>query len=223
MLFWLPSHICDKEKPPPCNFYYLSNCKQEHRCKYGHDYDLSEADMLHMRANAKKSPCFQANNGKILQYGVLSLNWLLLQTDKPCHEGDRCPLGHSCPYGPKCLFYEQGKCKFQGSEYIFIVVVISFNLWKLINVYQRTCTTGHLWAPVRKESNVSIRKLSAAIQILNGRTTAMCSLHPRRRCWAELGRRDLQMTSYHIFMRIHLTVSITPFVKPTILHNSSRC
>lgn len=52
------------EKPPPCNFFYLGICKHGDRCRYSHDYILSNEQVKELRENAKKWPCPYMNRGK---------------------------------------------------------------------------------------------------------------------------------------------------------------
>lgn len=55
------------DKPPPCNYFYLLNCKHGERCRYGHDYDMSQEHVDELRVNAKKWPCPYLNTGKHVQ------------------------------------------------------------------------------------------------------------------------------------------------------------
>ncbi|KZT30410.1 hypothetical protein NEOLEDRAFT_1144074 [Neolentinus lepideus HHB14362 ss-1] len=86
----------NKQKPPPCNFYYLAECKSGDRCRYGHDYILTHEHLDEIRINSKKSPCPMINRNQI------------------CPKGNNCCMGHYCPRGAKCSFLKQGKCKFTG-------------------------------------------------------------------------------------------------------------
>ncbi|EPQ60792.1 hypothetical protein GLOTRDRAFT_124541 [Gloeophyllum trabeum ATCC 11539] len=52
-----PSLSINKQKPPPCNFYYLAECKSGDRCRYGHDYILTHDHLNEIRTNSKRSPC----------------------------------------------------------------------------------------------------------------------------------------------------------------------
>ncbi|TFK57272.1 hypothetical protein OE88DRAFT_1690849 [Heliocybe sulcata] len=93
-----PNLPINKQKPPPCNFYYLAECKSGDRCRYGHDYILTKQQLDEIRYNSKKSPCPMINK------------------DHVCPKGDSCCMGHYCPRGPKCTFLKQGKCKFIGRD-----------------------------------------------------------------------------------------------------------
>ncbi|THH15979.1 hypothetical protein EW146_g4587 [Bondarzewia mesenterica] len=56
-----PNLPLSRHKPPPCNFFYLSNCRQGTKCHYGHDYSLTPENLSELRVNAKKSPCYNIN------------------------------------------------------------------------------------------------------------------------------------------------------------------
>jgi len=87
-----------KQNPPPCNEHYLmSTCSKEGRCRYSHEYDLTEDQLATLARNAKQSPCWFLNN------------------DRECPFGSNCCWGHVCPFGIKCLFSLKDKCRFKGS------------------------------------------------------------------------------------------------------------
>jgi len=87
-----------KQNPPPCNEHYLmTTCSKDGRCKYSHEYDLSEDQLATLAKSAKQSPCWFANN------------------DRECPFGSSCCWGHVCPYGIKCHFSLRDKCRFKGS------------------------------------------------------------------------------------------------------------
>ncbi|GJE86088.1 CCCH-type zinc finger protein [Phanerochaete sordida] len=87
----LPLH---KHRPPPCNFFYLANCKHGDKCRYAHDYIVTPEHIAELRKNAKKWPCPELNR------------------NHPCLMGNDCPMAHHCPHGPKCIYAKTGKCKF---------------------------------------------------------------------------------------------------------------
>ncbi|KAF7352911.1 hypothetical protein MVEN_01258400 [Mycena venus] len=91
-----PAVRLSKQKPPPCTLFYLSTCKHGSKCKYAHDYLLTEEHFQEMRENARKGPCPMINR------------------DEDCTWGDACVYGHYCPSSTKCPFYKIGTCKFQG-------------------------------------------------------------------------------------------------------------
>ncbi|CAL1695900.1 unnamed protein product [Somion occarium] len=91
----LPLH---KHRPPPCNFYYLADCKHGLKCRYGHNYILLPEHIDELRTNSRKWPCPYANR------------------DNPCPFGESCCMGHACPKGQRCTFLKQGKCKFTGTS-----------------------------------------------------------------------------------------------------------
>ncbi|EMD42028.1 hypothetical protein CERSUDRAFT_79626 [Gelatoporia subvermispora B] len=91
----LPLH---KQRPPPCNFYYLSECQQGDKCRYSHDYILLSEQLNELRVNAKKWPC------------------PLVNRDLDCTLGEKCCMSHVCPKGPRCSFFKQAKCKFVGRD-----------------------------------------------------------------------------------------------------------
>ncbi|GBE77914.1 hypothetical protein SCP_0107960 [Sparassis crispa] len=91
-----PEQPLHKQKPPPCNFYYLAECKQGQNCRFGHDYVLLPEQVVELREASKKWPCPSVNRGQ------------------PCHLGDACCMSHVCPKGPRCSFAKAGKCKFIG-------------------------------------------------------------------------------------------------------------
>ncbi|EIN13714.1 hypothetical protein PUNSTDRAFT_140193 [Punctularia strigosozonata HHB-11173 SS5] len=91
-----PSADVSKLKPPPCNYFYLSECKSGPKCKYAHDYVMTPKQVSDIRNNAAKTPCPKANrNQKCTGF---------------------CIFGHTCPKGPQCYFFKQGKCKFAGAN-----------------------------------------------------------------------------------------------------------
>lgn len=59
----IPSLTLWSEKPPPCNFYYLAECKHGQNCRYGHDYELSSEQLLELREAAWRWPCPAVNRG----------------------------------------------------------------------------------------------------------------------------------------------------------------
>jgi len=89
----LPLH---KQKPPPCNFHYLAQCKQGQNCRFGHDYVLVPDQLKELREASKRWPCPSVNRGHA------------------CHLGNACCMSHVCPKGPRCSFAKAGKCKFVG-------------------------------------------------------------------------------------------------------------
>ncbi|KAJ8495853.1 hypothetical protein ONZ51_g1442 [Trametes cubensis] len=91
-----PTQPLHKQKPPPCNFFYLAKCNNGDHCRYEHNYPLTPEQVAELRVNAKKWPCPTVNNGN------------------HCPLGDACIMNHFCPKGPKCVFRKQGKCKFIG-------------------------------------------------------------------------------------------------------------
>ncbi|KAI0348036.1 hypothetical protein BDW22DRAFT_50214 [Trametopsis cervina] len=56
----MPLH---KQKPPPCNFFYLAECKHGANCRYEHNYVLTTDQLDELRKNAKGWPCPILNNG----------------------------------------------------------------------------------------------------------------------------------------------------------------
>ncbi|KAK7061599.1 hypothetical protein R3P38DRAFT_2495455 [Favolaschia claudopus] len=88
-----PNLILDKQ--PPCSLFYLANCKHGTKCKYAHDYDLTEDHLQEMRTNSRLGPCPLLNRGEICLW-------------------DDCIYGHSCPQSTRCPFHRLGICKFKG-------------------------------------------------------------------------------------------------------------
>ncbi|KAH9944404.1 uncharacterized protein BXZ73DRAFT_40022 [Epithele typhae] len=95
-----PSQPLHKQRPPPCNFFYLARCNNGEHCKYEHNYPLTPDQVGELRVNAKKWPCPAVNNGN------------------RCPLGDHCIMNHFCPKGLKCVFRKQGKCKFVGKKIV---------------------------------------------------------------------------------------------------------
>ncbi|KAI0265169.1 hypothetical protein BC834DRAFT_843772 [Gloeopeniophorella convolvens] len=92
-----PSLPLYKQNPPPCNEHYLMEvCSKEGRCKYSHEYELTEEQLETLSRNAKQSPCWFLNN------------------DRECPYGSACCWGHVCPFGIKCAFSLRDKCRFKG-------------------------------------------------------------------------------------------------------------
>lgn len=89
-----PDQPLHKQRPMPCNFYYLAECKQGQNCRFAHDYVLLPDQLTVLRDTARKWPCPYANRGL------------------RCHLGDNCIMGHTCPRGARCSYAKQGKCKF---------------------------------------------------------------------------------------------------------------
>ncbi|KAH9973078.1 hypothetical protein BGW80DRAFT_1560700 [Lactifluus volemus] len=107
-----------KQNPPPCNEYYLmescskevsvdcgiSSSRSKHiihinqgRCRYSHEYDLTDEHLNTLAKSARQSPCWFSNN------------------DRQCPFGETCCWGHVCPFGVKCLYSAKEKCRFKGS------------------------------------------------------------------------------------------------------------
>jgi hypothetical protein len=51
-----PNLPLSKHNPPPCNLFYLFECKNGKTCRYGHDYQLGQGDMELLRQNAVSMP-----------------------------------------------------------------------------------------------------------------------------------------------------------------------
>ncbi|KZT02748.1 uncharacterized protein LAESUDRAFT_738628 [Laetiporus sulphureus 93-53] len=93
-----PRQLDSNQRPPPCNFYYLAECKQGQNCRFAHDYVLLPDQLMELRENARKWPCPFVNRGQ------------------QCHLGNNCVMGHYCPKGARCSFAKQGKCKFKTAQ-----------------------------------------------------------------------------------------------------------
>lgn len=104
------------DKPPPCNFYYLSDCKHGLKCRYGHNYILLPEHLEELRLNSKKWPCPYLNKSSYLIVSCPSFLPTLFAIDSPCPHNEQCCMSHICPKGRKCTFLKQGRCKFTGSE-----------------------------------------------------------------------------------------------------------
>ncbi|TCD71503.1 hypothetical protein EIP91_008884 [Steccherinum ochraceum] len=52
-----PNVPLHRQKPPPCNFFYLADCKHGSGCRYGHDYYLQPYHIEELRENSPKWPC----------------------------------------------------------------------------------------------------------------------------------------------------------------------
>jgi len=92
-----PSLPLYKQNPPPCNEYYLMySCSKENRCKYSHEYPLTDEQLAQLSKSAKQSPCWYLN------------------TDKECPNANCC-WGHVCPFGIACYHLSRDKCRFKGS------------------------------------------------------------------------------------------------------------
>ncbi|KAI0348035.1 hypothetical protein BDW22DRAFT_1350174 [Trametopsis cervina] len=91
----MPLH---KQKPPPCNFFYLAECKHGANCRYEHNYVLTTDQLDELRKNAKNWPCPILNSGH------------------ECYYGDTCPMAHTCPRGPTCYYLKSKKCVFTGKD-----------------------------------------------------------------------------------------------------------
>lgn len=87
-----------KQNPPPCNEYYLmQSCSKEGRCRYSHEYDLTDEQLAMLAKSAKQSPCWFLNN------------------DTDCPHGMSCCWGHVCPHGVKCMYSLRDRCRFKGA------------------------------------------------------------------------------------------------------------
>ncbi|KAH9994095.1 hypothetical protein BJV74DRAFT_987332 [Russula compacta] len=87
-----------KQNPPPCNEHYLmDHCSKEGRCKYSHEYDLTDEQLETLARSAKQSPCW------------------FLNTDRECPHGVLCCWGHVCPFGMTCQYFHRKSCRFKGS------------------------------------------------------------------------------------------------------------
>ncbi|KAI0053058.1 hypothetical protein FA95DRAFT_1482606 [Auriscalpium vulgare] len=94
-----PSLPLYKQNPPPCNEHYLlDECSKNGRCKYSHDYILTDDQLATLAKNAKQSPCWFLNNSM------------------QCPYGETCCWGHVCPFGVKCHFLSKDKCRFKGRK-----------------------------------------------------------------------------------------------------------
>ena len=64
--WWLPGNPLNRNavRPPPCNFHYLSDCKQGQNCRFSHGYLLSASQLIELSENARKWPCPYANRGE---------------------------------------------------------------------------------------------------------------------------------------------------------------
>ncbi|WVF65947.1 hypothetical protein IAT40_000685 [Kwoniella sp. CBS 6097] len=81
--------------PRPCHTYYLSpwGCKNDDECKYGHDYDLNQAQLDVLAKLAKSIMCPYILGGKC-RY-----------SDDECVYGHKCPNPEYCTFGDTCRFY----------------------------------------------------------------------------------------------------------------------
>ncbi|RPD82575.1 hypothetical protein L226DRAFT_549286 [Lentinus tigrinus ALCF2SS1-7] len=111
-----PDQPLHKQRPPPCNFFYLARCNNGDHCKYEHNYPLTSEQIADLRVNAKKWPCPAVNNGN------------------KCPLGENCIMNHYCPKGPKCVFRKQGKCKFIGTQ----ALLQSLNIKPIVPPKQKT-------------------------------------------------------------------------------------
>ncbi|KZV99633.1 hypothetical protein EXIGLDRAFT_724636 [Exidia glandulosa HHB12029] len=88
-----------KQKPPPCNFHYLSaNCVQGAKCQYAHNFVLTPGQIAALRKMAKTTPCHIANR------------------NQKCPLGDKCCMSHRCPNASDCALTKAGKCKWTGKN-----------------------------------------------------------------------------------------------------------
>ncbi|WVQ93578.1 hypothetical protein IAU59_000653 [Kwoniella sp. CBS 9459] len=81
--------------PRPCHTYYLSpwGCKNDDECRYGHDYDLNEAQLDVLAKLAKSIMCPYILSGKCRF------------SDEECVYGHKCPNPDNCTFGDTCRFY----------------------------------------------------------------------------------------------------------------------
>ncbi|KAN0126643.1 hypothetical protein V8E52_000283 [Russula decolorans] len=92
-----PSLPLFKQNPPPCNEYYLmQTCSKEGRCRYSHEYDLTDEQLAALANSAKQSPCWFLNNNRECPYGM------------------SCCWGHVCPFGVTCHYSLRDRCRFKG-------------------------------------------------------------------------------------------------------------
>ncbi|GAA5950026.1 hypothetical protein JCM21900_001369 [Sporobolomyces salmonicolor] len=91
-----PSKSMSKQDPPPCNAFYLVGHCDVPRCRFCHDYDLTDAEIDEMRRGAKYHLCHAIQNGV------------------ECPDGDNCIYGHYCPRGPSC---GRQRCAFNDDQH----------------------------------------------------------------------------------------------------------
>ncbi|KAH9002352.1 hypothetical protein EDB86DRAFT_2800923, partial [Lactarius hatsudake] len=84
--------------PPATEHYLMTTCSKEGRCRYSHEYNLTDDQLATLAKNAKQSPCWFLNN------------------DRECPFGPSCCWGHVCPFGIKCHYSLKDKCRFKGRE-----------------------------------------------------------------------------------------------------------
>ncbi|GAA5859171.1 hypothetical protein JCM1840_003786 [Sporobolomyces johnsonii] len=91
-----PSKSMSKQDPPPCNAFYLVGHCDVPRCRFCHDYDLTDSQIDEMRRGAKYHLCHAVQNGV------------------DCPDGDSCIYGHYCPRGPSC---GRQRCAFNDDQH----------------------------------------------------------------------------------------------------------
>ncbi|KZS92991.1 hypothetical protein SISNIDRAFT_550014, partial [Sistotremastrum niveocremeum HHB9708] len=90
-----PSLPLSKQKPVPCNYFYLTRCKTGPTCRFAHDYILTRDQVVELRRLAKTQPCGHRNR------------------NQKCKVVE-CIFGHFCPQGPGCEAHVAGRCHFIG-------------------------------------------------------------------------------------------------------------
>ncbi|GAA5826414.1 hypothetical protein JCM5353_008864 [Sporobolomyces roseus] len=91
-----PTKSMSKQNPPPCNAYYLLGECEVPRCRFCHNYDLTENQINEMRRGAKFHLCNAIQNGV------------------DCPDGAKCIYGHHCPRGPTC---SRQHCAFNDDQH----------------------------------------------------------------------------------------------------------
>ncbi|VDB96990.1 unnamed protein product [Peniophora sp. CBMAI 1063] len=93
-----PNMPLDRQNPHPCNeFYLMGECPKADRCRYSHEYELTEEQLKELGKIAKALPCSYVNNGQ------------------ECWFGAKCAWGHTCPQGIKCRYLSKGTCRFKAA------------------------------------------------------------------------------------------------------------
>ncbi|BGP14039.1 hypothetical protein JCM10213_005623 [Rhodosporidiobolus nylandii] len=91
-----PSKPMSRQNPAPCNAFYLIGHCDVPRCRFEHEYELTDEQVQEMKRGAKHHVC------NAIRAGVA------------CPDGEDCIYGHVCPRGPAC---GRERCGFNDEQH----------------------------------------------------------------------------------------------------------
>ena len=106
------------DNPSPCfQYYLLGQCHSD--CRYGHNYHLSEDQLVELRKACKKKVCPGLNrstyNSPEKFYAEHRPDYSSA-LDDPCLLGEGCIYAHKSPQGSSNLKRKRSQCGFKGTK-----------------------------------------------------------------------------------------------------------